>query len=56
MMLPTFKANLQVIFCKAVEDFCCFCFHIFYQQKTGFLSIDLFFGKRQKLQGDRSGK
>jgi hypothetical protein len=30
-----FKAIQKVMFCKAVEDICRFCFHMFYQHKMG---------------------
>ena len=34
-MLSMFKAILQVMFCKAVEELRHFCFHIFYRHKMG---------------------
>lgn len=47
---PLFKATMQIIFCKTVEEPSRFCFHHFYHHKMGSYSPDLIFGKWKKSQ------
>jgi len=56
MMLFLFKAVAQNIFCKYVQEICCFVFTSFTNTQLLPWSMDLIYGKEKKSQGARSDK
>lgn len=49
MMLRLFRAVMQIVFCKTVQELSHFCFHLFCQHKMGSFEHRFYFWKKEEV-------
>jgi len=48
-MLPLFRAVMQIVFCKTVQELSHFCFRLFYQHKMGSFEYGFYLWEKEEV-------